>query len=279
MKPTETESPAALPTSPCDPANSPNSATPNGNFVPLYQKCLDCPSYGVACNRVKLESLADINAVRDFHRKLRAKRAILLKQVYAAAYPVSESTINEYFSKEAKDFKWTTVATIDNALMAICGNRVGLPPLTLPCPTATSEIQEQNAKYAADLEALREENHALQQKVTEVKGKVIAVREEVKADYASRVTFLRELCEKRQADVDELKAQAKETESRHRAELARMDSVAADYLSRIDAKNKRLDALDRKLRLTVFFLVAALIALTCYIVWDFANPGAGFFQW
>ena len=163
--------------------------------------------------------------------------------------------------------------------MAICGNRVGLPPLILPCPTASIEIQEQNAKYAADLEALREENHALQQKVTEVKGKVIAVREEVKADFSSRITFLRDLCEKRQSDVDELKAQAKEIASRHLAELSRMDAVAADYLSRIDEKNKRIDNLNSMLRMLAIFLAISLIALSCYIVWDLSHRNLGFFQW
>ena len=230
MKKNEPDPVSALVTSPCEPPQEPNHATEKGKSVTLYHKCLDCAEYGITCNRAKLEAIADIGAVRDFHRKLRAKRGIHLKQLYAAAYPVSESTINEYFSKEPKDFKWTTVACIDNALMAICGNRVGLPPLVLPCPTSAGEMQAQILKYATDLEALREENHALQQKVTELKGKVIATREEAKADYAGRITFLRELCEKRQADVDELKSQAKETESRHRAELARMDSVAADYL-------------------------------------------------
>lgn len=260
MKKNEPDPASALVTSPCEPPQEPNPSTEKGNSVPLYHKCLDCAEYGITCNRAKLEAIADIGAVRDFHRKLRAKRGIHLKQLYAAAYPVSESTINEYFSKEPKDFKWTTVACIDNALMAICGNRVGLPPLVLPCPTSAGEMQAQILKYATDLEALREENHALQQKVAEVKGKVIAVREEVKADFSSRVVFLRDLCEKRQHDVEELKHQA------------------ADYLQRIDEKNRRLDILSRRLRLTMLIAVVLLILLTCYVVWDISNIDAGFFR-
>lgn len=246
-------------------ADCPNSPT-------LYQKCIDCPDYGVSCNGPKLAAMEDIMVVRSFHRAIRDSRAIPMKLIYLASHPISESTINDYFSHSDKDFKWTTVACIDNGLTAICGNRVGQPPLDHPCPASSTEIREQIGQFSAEISSLKEENAALQAKLTETKGKVIATREEVKEDYASRVQFLKELCEKRQVDIDEM-------QGRHSREIQRMDALAADYLARIDEKNARLDRKGRAVRWLSIGLCLAIVALACYFVWDIAHPSAGFFRW
>lgn len=238
--------------------------------IGLYQKCLACPDYGVSCNGPKLAALGDIMIVREFHRAIRDNRSIPMKMIYLAAPAISEATINDYFSHSVKDFKWTTVGCIDNALTAICGNRVGQPLLDHPCPASSTEIQENISQYEAQIANLKQDNSKLQEKVTETKGKIISTREEVKEDYASRVQFLKELCEKRQNDIDEMQV-------RHNAEVARMDAVAADYLARIDEKNRRMDAMNRAIRILTFVLCAAVVALACYVVWDLIHPNAGFF--
>lgn len=238
----------------------------------LYQKCLNCPDYGTTCNGPKLAALGDIMIVRNFHRSIRDTRGIPMKLIYLAAAPISESTINDYFSHSVKDFKWTTVGCIDNALTAICGNRVGKPLLDHPCPASSTEIQEQINLYSGEIETLKTENIRLQEKVAETKGKVISTREEVKEDYASRVQFLKELCERRQSDIDELKAS-------HSKEVIRLESVASDYLSRIDEKNRRIDMITRVNHFLIFFLVITLILLTSYLVWDLVHPSAGLFQY
>ena len=256
-----------------------NSGANPQKHIMLYQKCLDCPDYGVSCNGPKLAALGDLMTVRGFHRDIRNKREIPMKMIYLAAPSISESTINDYFSHSVKDFKWTTVGCIDNALTAICGNRIGQPLLDHPCPASSTDIQEQINRHTREMDTLAEENRQLQLKVTETKGKVIAVREEVREDYASRVQFLRDLCEKRQADVDNLNRQLEEQMVTHQKEVARMDRVAADYLARIDEKNKRIDMLNRANHLMVFFLICTLLALTCYLVWDLMHPLVGLFQW
>lgn len=218
----------------------------------LYQKCLRCPDYGTSCNGPKLAALGDIMIVRNFHRAIRDQRGIPMKLIYLAATPVSESTINDYFSHSTKDFKWTTVGCIDNALTAICGNRVGKPLLDHPCPASSTDIQEQIKTFNSEIADLKEENLRLQEKVAETKGKVISTREEVKEDYASRVHFLR-------------------------SEIERRDAIAADYLSRIDEKNKRIDSLNKAVHVLVFLLIIAIVCLTCYLVWDLMHPAAGLF--
>lgn len=243
-----------------------------GKSIGFYQKCLECKDYGVSCNGPKLAALGDIMIVRDFHRAIRDRRNIPMKLIHLAAQPVSESTINDYFSHSEKDFKWTTVGCIDNALTAICGNRVGQPLLDHPCPASSSDIQGQIRDFSGQINALKEENAKLQEKVTETKGKVISTREEVKEDYASRVNFLKDLCEKRQRDLDDQAA-------RHQKEIDRMEAIASDYLSRIDEKNARIDRLNRAIKWISVGLAIALIALTCYIVWDVAHPSMGFIRY
>ena len=272
MKTTNPQVGSAVLTSQNSGGKLPNNVQETENPATLYQKCLKCPDYGVSCNGPKLAALGDIMMVRAFHSEIRNKREIPMKMIYLAAPSISESTINDYFSHSVKDFKWTTVGCIDNALTAICGNRVGQPLLDHPCPASSTDIQAQINSYNGEISRLNQENIRLQEKVTETKGKVISVREEVKEDYASRVQFLRDLCDQLQADIEELK-------KKHQSEISQKDAIAADYLSRIDEKNKRIDGLNRANHILVFLLICALLALTCYLVWDLMHPTAGLFQW
>lgn len=269
MKMPNSQSGSALLTSQNTAGKERNNSTNQQNQSTLYQKCLSCPDYGLSCNGPKLAALGDIMVVREFHRAIRDQRQIPMKMIYLAAPTISESTINDYFSHAVKDFKWTTVGAIDNALTAICGNRVGQPLLDHPCPASSTEIQEQMNHFNGEISGLIQENQRLQEKLTETKGKVISAREEVQQDYASRVQFLKELCEKRQKDIDEM-------EARHQKEIQRRDEIAADYLARIDEKNKRNDTLNRANHILIFLLIIVIVALTCYLVWDLVHPGMGF---
>lgn len=272
MRSLENGPPQVVGSSPNSEVKNPNTDPKEANSIGLYAKCLDCPDYGVTCNGPKLAALGDIMVVRAFHRAIRDRRQIPMKLIYLAAPSISEYSVNDYFSHSAKDFKWTTVGAIDNALTAICGNRVGQPLLDHPCPASSTDIQAQIGQFGSEIEQLRQENQRLQDKIVETKGKVISTREEVQQDYASRVQFLKELCEKRQKDIDEM-------EARHQNEIRRADAVSADYLSRIDEKNKRIDRLNKANHLLVFCLLCALIALTCYLVWDLVHPAVGLFQY
>lgn len=272
MKMTTSQLESTLPTSQNNGAEPPSSVAETPKQITLYQKCLNCSDYGVSCNGPKLAALGDIMVVRSFHREIRNKREIPMKLIYLAAPSISESTINDYFSHSVKDFKWTTVGCIDNALTAICGNRVGQPLLDHPCPASSTDIHAQINSFNGEISRLSQENVRLQEEVTETKGKVISVREEVKEDYASRVQFLRDLCDQRQGDIEELK-------KKHQTEISQKDAIAADYLSRIDEKNKRIDGLTRANHMLVFVLICALLALTCYLVWDLMHPMVGLFQW
>jgi hypothetical protein len=143
--------------------------------------------------------LGDITTVRTFHKELRKARSITLRAIYKAAPQISETTINEYFSNAVKDFKWTTVSHIDHALLSICGNRVGLPPLDHACPASSSEVRQQLAAAdlklaAAELKSAQHESEVseLRKKLTDTKGKHIAQIAQLETNHAKDIEWLKD---------------------------------------------------------------------------------------
>ena len=175
-----------------------NPLPEDGNMLPVYYKCLSCEDLGGKCNGPSLQSLGDINAVRNYHRALRKARGILAKTVAKAAPHVSESTINEYFANGDRDYKWTTLSQIDHALLSICGNRVGLPPLVHACPASSADVRQQIA--AAELKVAAAELRAAQSEstVSDLQAEIIAVKQrsaeridQIQADHVSSMTWIR----------------------------------------------------------------------------------------
>ena len=169
------------------------------NIIPGYWNCLTCVDLGVTCNGPSLRTLRDIANVRSFHKELRKVRKIPLRAIYEAAPQISETTINEYFSNAVKDFKWTTVSHIDHALLSICGNRVGLPPLDHACPASSSDVRNQLAAAdlklaAAELRAAQSETDldALRQKLADTKGKHIAQIAQLETNHAKDIEWLKD---------------------------------------------------------------------------------------
>ena len=211
-----------------------------GNTALLYQKCLECPDYGVSCNGPKLAALGDIMTVRNFHREIRDRREIPMKLIHLAAQPISESTINDYFSHSEKDFKWTTVGCIDNALTAICGNRVGQPLLDNPCPASSSEIQQKQSEAAqryADLEARCQKLQGKLEVSDEAKEKALLDQEKA---YNKNITYLKDLADKRY-----------------------------DLLMRRD----------RVILILAILCAFCFAGFLSYLVWDIMHPGVGLFRW
>lgn len=208
--------------------------------IGLYQKCVHCKDYGVSCNGPKLAALGDIMIVRDFHRAMRDRRSIPMKLIYLAAQPISESTINDYFSHSEKDFKWTTVGCIDNALTAICGNRVGQPLQDNPCPASSSEIQqkqEEGEKRFRELEAECQRLRGRLDAAEEVKQK--ALEEQEKATEKT-IAYLKELSERR---------------------------------------FKLLLVRDRTILILAILAAICFAGLACYLGWDLMHSNEGLFRW
>lgn len=177
-----------------------NTVTESPNRTPGWQKCLHCMDYGSICNGPSLNSLGDIASVRTFHKAMRrARNNIPLKRIADAAPSISEKTVNEYFSNVVKDYIWTTVMAIDNAMLTICGNRYGLPPVDHACPASSSEFRQQIAAAdmklaAAELKLAQSETDMLQlqQKLTDTKGKHIAQIAQLEANHAKDIEWMKD---------------------------------------------------------------------------------------
>lgn len=190
-------------------------AATSSEELPLYQKCLDCGDLGKTCNGRKLTEFGSTEAVRNYHRLLRAARKIPLSRLYSAAPQIGHGTINDYFGRGSQDFKWTTVSSIDSALVAICGDRVGQPPLESFCP--------------ADIADLRKRNEALSTRLDEAEAEIARLTETLRAAEASHVLQMREQRTVFQSQIDFATERMREADAR-----------SADYLARNDSKRQQL---------------------------------------
>ena len=205
---------AAATTSPL-PDASEILAAATSEELPIYQKCLKCSELGKVCNGQKLTAFGSTEAVRNYHRLLRAERKIPLSKIYSAAPQIGHGTINDYFGRGSQDFKWTTVSSIDSALVAICGDRVGQPPVDGFCP--------------ADFADLRNRNESLSARLDEAETEIARLTETLQTAEASHVLQMREQRTVFQSQIDFATERMREADAR-----------SADYLARNDAKRQQL---------------------------------------
>jgi hypothetical protein len=192
--------------------------------LPVYQKCLDCPDLGVVCLGRHLSELGGTEAVRGFHRLLRVARKIPLTKIYSAAPHIGHGTVNDYFGRSStQDFKLTTVLAVDRALIAICGNRVGQPPLEGFCP--------------ADAADLRSRNEALANRLNEAEAEIARLTEMLSNAEATSTARMSEQREAFQGQIAFAVDRMREADAR-----------AADYLLRIDKKSAQLAELNQEIR-------------------------------
>lgn len=220
MNTTETQVPTVQHT----PTDLPEITPENPDAIfPFYHRCLKCPDLGHTCTGQKLAEMGNIEIVRNYHRLLRAERKIPLSKVYTAAPQIGHGTINDYFGRGSQDFKWTTVASIDSALVAICGDRVGLPPLESFCP--------------ADITDLRRRNESLASRLDEAEAEIARLTETLKTAEASHILQMKEQRSVFQSQIDFAVERMQEADKR-----------AADYLARNDSKSRQLDEARKEIR-------------------------------
>lgn len=117
---------------------------------PIYAKCLVCNDYGATCRGFTISSLKDSRQVRAYHKAMLKAKNIQVKAIQKqVANVISESTISEYFGSKDKDYLWNTVIAVNDALLTLCGQRDGLPPIDHSCPASSSE--HRNLLAAAEL--------------------------------------------------------------------------------------------------------------------------------
>lgn len=157
----------------------------------IYEKCITCKDLGFSCKGPKLNSLITIANVREYHRRLRTYRKFTLHQIYVlVASEISEGCVRDYFGRDERDFRWTAVALIDNALVALCGN--GTIPTVPLCPATASSFQEQ-LSVEIQLRAQAEEQAAsLQTQMAELAEKHLDQVAQFQASSQERVDWLKD---------------------------------------------------------------------------------------
>ena len=255
-----------------------------------YGKCIGCSDIGPRCGAGNLLN-QPILELRSWLRLWRLHFDLSIEQC-AAAWDTPYGTTVRVLSDSDADFKYSTMHHIVKNVV-----RYGFPAdqefSDNPCPATSSEISGQIRQWESLLAEKEKECEKLRQKNTEKDEQYIqqmAVQRnnhiEERAVRERSIVFLRELAEKRQRDLEKEEAQS------------------ADYLKRIDDKNELLESKDAEIfrlnkvilditrendeerkaagsrmsRLVLLFIIA-LVALTCYVVWDLMHPGVGLFTW
>ena len=192
-------------------------------ILPIYQKCLDCPDLGKICAGRNMTELGSTEAVRSYHRLLRITRKIPFSKIYDAASQIGHGTINDYFGRGRMDFKLTTVLAIGSALVAICGNRVGQPPLESFCPADTADLRSRNEALSSRLDEAEAEIVRLTEMLRNAEALSVAQMSEQRAVFLDQITFATE-------------------------RMKEADARSADYLRHIDNKSAQIAELNQEIR-------------------------------
>ena len=225
MPDTDTATPCGNPAA-AAPATVPDAlaAAPGGPAPLPWTKCVDCPELGRTCNGYDIAALGSVEAVRTYHKAIRTARHFTETQIVRLVEKrIGSGTVHDYFLRGPIDPKWQTVAAIDAALVTLCGDRVGQPPLEIPCPATFAAHRERSEALAARLDEAMEENTRLAQ--------ALATAEE---NAQLRLAHQR-------ADLDKII-------QLQQARIAALEAEKKDYLDRNDRKRQQLADAHQEIR-------------------------------
>lgn len=199
-----------------------------------FEKCIGCPDIGPSCLGPNLLVLT-IPELRVWVNRWREYYNLSISKC-AAAWDMPEGTIARFLSSSESDFKYATVRGIIQGVI-----RYGQPAEqdfgNTPCPATSQEIQDQVSEYQKQLAEKTEECVNLSarklERANEYAERMADQREHYEKNLSEReksVSFLRDLAEKRQRDLEKAEA------------------ISTNYLQRIDAKNKQLEERDAEIR-------------------------------
>ena len=225
MPDTDTSNPCGNPAA-AAPATVPDALTaaPGGPAPLPWTKCVDCPELGRTCNGYDIAALGSVEAVRTYHKSIRTARHFTETQIVRLVEKrIGSGTVHDYFLRGPIDPKWQTVATIDAALVTLCGDRAGQPPLEIPCPATFATLRERCDSLSARLDEAAAENARLAEALAAAEGNA-----------KTRLADQR-------ADLDQIiKLQ--------QARIAALEAEKKDYLDRNDRKRAELEAARSEIR-------------------------------
>lgn len=225
MTNTDTATPCANPAPTAAPTAADAPALAPGGAAPLpWLKCVDCPELGRTCNGYDIAAIGTVEAVRAYHKSIRTARHFTEAQIVRLVEKrIGSGTVHDYFLRGPIDPKWQTVAAIDAALVTLCGDRVGLPPLEIPCPATFATLRERCDALSVRLDEATAENARL--------AEALATAEE---NAQTRINNQR-------ADLDKII-------QLQQARIAALEAEKKDYLDRNDRKRTELEAARAEIR-------------------------------
>ena len=225
MTNTDTATPCTHPAPTAAPTAADALALAPGGAAPLpWLKCVDCLELGRTCNGYNIAAIGTVEAVRTYHKSIRTARHFTEAQIVRLVEKrIGSGTVHDYFLRGPIDPKWQTVAAIDAALVTLCGDRVGQPPLEIPCPATFATLRERCDALSDRLDEAAAENARLTE--------ALATAEE---NAQTRLTNQR-------ADLDKII-------QLQQARIAALEAEKRDYLERNDRKREELEAARSEIR-------------------------------
>ena len=271
-----------------------------------YGKCIGCPDLGPRCGAGNLLNLP-IDELRAWIRLWRMFWGLSIEQC-AAIWDTPFGTTARVLSEADSDFKYSTMHHIVYRIVNY-GIPSGQEISDNPCPATSSEISSQIDNWRKLVDEKEQECERLRKKNTEKDEQYIAQMALQRQNHIEErevrersITFLRDLAEKRQRDLEKEESQSKDYLARidekndlldrRREEVRLLNEkiieLQTQRVSDLEQANSQLEALradhrkDRKaarmkFTIAVIALAAVSALLLCYLVWDIAHPGAGFF--
>ena len=199
-----------------------------------FEGCIGCPDLGTTCCGANL-GLLTIPELRIWANKWRSYYKLSVSKC-SAAWDMAEGTVSRFLSSSDPDFRYATIQSIINGIVWY-GQPADHQRSYRTCPYTTAKVQEQVASYEKQLLEKTEEN-----------AELTARKLERANEYAEHMAEQRENYEKHLAEKQETIEFLRELAAKRQRDLEKSEAVCADYLARIDAKNKKIDKLGDELR-------------------------------
>lgn len=191
-----------------------------------FMKCIGCPDMGMTCLGANLLMLS----IGELKKWVNAWRAHYKLSIEACAdiWKIGDSSAKRFLNPQEKDIRYTTVQCIVRGIVGY-----GFPPDKdfgdMPCPGTSGEFTSRIVELEKQLEEKRDEcEHLLERKNARAN------------EYIERAAEIRESYEKQLNNKEDTIRYLKGLADSLQAELEKSETIASDYLERIDVKNQQL---------------------------------------
>ena len=198
-----------------------------------FEKCIGCPDMGMECLGPNLLMLP-ISELRLWVKKWKEHYKLSI-ELCGEIWGIGGSA-KRFMSAQETDFKYTTVQCIVRGIVSY-----GLSPEVVmngnPCPSPSADIKAKIEEYEKQLKERHEECEYL-----------LARKNAHANEYIERMAELRDNHEKHLADKEDTIRYLRELAEKRQRDLEKAEAISANYLQRIDVKNKQLDERDTEIR-------------------------------